>query len=930
MAKSSMTRSQRRRTERSALFEAPQRWTAVLAAFFLSGAAGLMHQVVWSKLLVGVIGATAYAQAAVLAVFMGGLALGAAIFGRRVDRCGHPLRTYVKLEILIGAYCLVLPWLLKAASLAYVAIATGFVDAPGLKLLLRLALALAIVAPPAVMMGGTLPLLARHLVGRAVDTQRAVARLYGLNSLGAVLGAGVAGFALLPFFGVYPSLVVASVLNFIAAALLVSGARTEQSGPVALAAQASDPSAEPERTYRPHQYAVTLIALALSGFAAMGYEVLFVRVIALSFGLSVYSFTVMLMCFITGISIGSLIIARVKVRRPLWLLGVSQFAVVIALLAMTPLIERLPYLIGLFRIQMHDSGGFELYQVGKAALCLAILLLPTTCLGLSFPLVAQIQVRRSPRLGGHIGSTYAWNTMGNVAGAVLTSIVLLPALGLLHAFHVNFAMNLLAGGLLLAVASETFVSRRLIATGAACGAVALYLALGSNWLQPLRLARNHLRMSTRPASFTAWKSRYVSSEDEASHFMIEDDAHATILVYGDYEQIRLYVNGKPDASTNRDLPTQMFLAHFPLMLRPDARSLCVIGHGSGITAGSALRHPLEHADIVEISRGVLNADALFAELNYNVLDDPRVHVHEEDGQSFLRTASRKYDLIISEPSNPWVAGIAGLFTVEYFEDIRDALTPSGVAAIWFHEYEQDDDGVQLVLRSIQSVFPHLEVFRSPDYMDIIVVASLEPIEPDFAAMEDRFDDPAIRNDFSRIRICNLGGVLMQHSVSDERLPTLLKPGPLNTVWNARLEYSAPRAYFNRSSSRFLRDSDSMYSTETLGEDTLLAAYMAYRRTEGEPMTAAELEDIAGTAEFQGWSNRTHVAPVMRELALNAPQSQGTPSRPSRGLIASPSTMGLSEANYWYTRFTDVGQPQAARPFGRRVNRLNAESEKGDR
>ena len=199
----------------------------VFAAFLLSGLAGLMHEVVWAKLLVQLIGATAYAQAAVMAVFMGGLALGSVLFGRRSDHSERPLRTYVVLEFLIGAYCLLLPLLLYLAGLGYVSLATHFFEFAGLKVLFRFALVILLVLFPAVLMGGTLPILARHLVVWVEETRRQVASLYALNSLGAVLGAGLAGFVTLPMFGIYPSLAAASLLNFAAGALVLGPARRE-------------------------------------------------------------------------------------------------------------------------------------------------------------------------------------------------------------------------------------------------------------------------------------------------------------------------------------------------------------------------------------------------------------------------------------------------------------------------------------------------------------------------------------------------------------------------------------------------------------------------------------------------------------------------------------------------------------------------------
>ena len=906
----------------------------VLAAFCLSGFAGLMHQVVWAKLLAGLIGTTAHAQAVVLAVFMGGLALGSVLFGRRVDRRGAPLRTYVVLEVLIAAYCLVLPLLLAATESGYVILAGYFFESTTFTFSLRFSLAFLLVLLPAVLMGGTLPVLCRYLVVSVDQTRKWVASLYSLNSFGAVLGAATAGFVTLPLFGVYASLAVASLLNLAAAGLLLKPARSE--APLASTVDTTEapqvlevPSQSTPLLYGKTQYQATLVALALSGFAALGYEVLFTRVIALAFGSSAYSFTVMLMSFITGISLGSAIISRIRVERPLWLFGISQLLVVVALLAITPFISRLPYLIGLLRIELQDlEFGFELYQLGKVGLCLVFLLLPTTMLGFAFPLVAQIQARRSPDIGYRVGSTYAWNTMGNVLGAVLTGLLLLPGLGLLGAFHFNLGLNLAAGLTILLVASEVRGKRRVVAGVAVTVSAVVYVTLGLGWLDPINLAPNHLRMSAGPdatasaaqktrhptSSFEAWKQHYVVKPDKAKYYYFEEDAQTTVLVINSGRRVYLYVNGKPDAGTAGDLPTQVLLGHLPMFLVPDARKVLVIGHGSGITSGSMTRHPVEQVDIVEISPGVLNADSIFAEFNYGVLDDPRVRTHLDDAQSFLRAVPRSYDLIISEPSNPWVAGVAGLFTREFFQAMSDKLNPDGLAAIWFHTYEQSDEGVELVMRTIKSVFPYAIVGRSPDYKDIIIIASNDPIQPDFEAMENRFDRASVRNDLASIGIPNLASLMILYTLTQERYSSVLPAGPLNTIAHQHLEYKAPISHFYDRSSTFLKRIDPLRSGAPT-DSMILGRYLKYRTAVGEPVRYDELEDMLRRAY------RKRAARVLGSLTLTEGVLSQPPDRPARGLLPNPVTAGKYEATFWKYRFQKEGRPDLALPYSLRLQAL---------
>lgn len=860
-----MTRRERRAAQRSqtdprrvAARAAP---AAVLAAFFVSGVAGLMHQVVWAKLLVQLIGATAYAQVAVLAVFMGGLALGAAWFGRRVDRHGRPLRTYALIEVAVAAYCLLLPLLLAAVSSAYLTLAARALESSGLTLLLRAALAALVVLPPAVLMGGTLPLLARSLIGRVEDTQRLVADLYALNSLGAVLGAGLAGFLTLPLLGVHASLAVAAALNGVAALLVWRRARHE--GGAAPAATPVPPAAAP--VYRPDQYRGALAALALSGFAAMGYEVIFTRLIALACGASTYSFTVMLMAFISGIALGSAIASRLRAPRPLWLLALAQLAVVVTLLATTPAIARLAYAVGRLRVATLADGDFTLYVAGQAALCLAVLLLPTTCLGLGFPLVARVQARQPEDLGWRIGSTYAWNTIGNVLGATLTGALLIPWLGVLGAFHVALACNAAAGLLLLAVAGEAAPRARLAAATGALAVALLYLAAGSGWTDPIRFARAHLRLREGPpagadaaaqaqhpaTSFAAWQRAFVIRPEAHPAFFFAEDAHATVLAYEQEGTRWLVVNGKPDASTAGDLDTQLLLGHAPLFLAPQARAVLVIGYGSGITVGAALRHPVERVDVVEISPAVMAADAMFADANEHALADPRVRVFADDGQSFVRAAPARYDVVISEPSNPWIAGIGGLFTVEFFTAVRDALAPGGAFVCWLHTYEQSDDNVALILRTLQAVFPEVTIFADRDFGDAIAVASRQPLAPDFAAMEARFATPAVRANLARLGVPNLAALLSHQRISPARLRGLLGDGPLNTAAHERLEYLGPRAVYAHDMSYLLEEADPLLAGAAPPTDVLLDQYLAERRRRGAPLPDEQLEAAARYVEQLG-------------------------------------------------------------------------------
>lgn len=248
---------------------------------------------------------------------------------------------------------------------------------------------------------------------------------------------------------------------------------------------------------------------------------------------------------------------------------------------------------------------------------------------------------------------------------------------------------------------------------------------------------------------------------------------------------------------------------------------------------------------------VCEPKTVFAPHNYDALDDPRVRVYEDDGVSFLRTTPRRYDVVISEPSNPWMADIADLFTVEFFETVRERLNPGGVFTFWFHTYYQSDATIQLVLRTLAAVFPHAIVFADDDEGNLIVLASEEPLQPDFAGMERRFSDPGVRDDLARLGMTNLAGLLTHHRFSEERFRALLGEGPVNRSSHQRLEYAAPRSFFFGEHSFFVERRDSMIRPDDKPADLLLDRYMAHRRSVNRPLSRQALVEAARYVKSRG-------------------------------------------------------------------------------
>ncbi|MCC6405990.1 MAG: hypothetical protein IT453_02405, partial [Planctomycetes bacterium] len=653
----------------------------------------------------------------------------------------------------------------------------------------------------------------------------------------------------------------------------------------------------------------TLCALGLSGFAAMAYEVVFVRVIALGFGSSTYSFTLMLIGFISGLGIGSLVVSKLRVRRPLWWLAASQLGAAAAMASMMPFVERLPYWSASLRAAFTGSpNGFGAYLVGQGAIVLALLVVPTALIGIGFPLVAYLQAAASPRVGSKVGSTYAWNTIGNVLGTLMTTLVLIPTIGIGGALHVALALQIVAGGILLAFALGAKPVERGVAILGTAAVMLVYAIFGRGWHTTLNHAADHLRLREGPppnatdaqrdvhplASFDNWKKRYVIDLERWPNHVLAEDPDTTVLAIGREREAYIYVNGKGDASAGpMDMLTMEMLAHAPLMLLPHAKSVCLVGYGSGVSCGSALQHPIDSLDLVEISEGVLEADPVFRTLNRGALSDPRVTVFREDARTFLRTTPKKYDLILSQPSNPWIAGIGSLFTVEYYRDAAARLNPGGAMCIWFHQYEQSDEAVELVLRSAHEVFPHVQIFFSYS-SEVIAIASLEPLAIDFAAMEAHFDRAPLRRDLARVAFVDLASFLAYHAVADSRAAMLFGPGPLNTDDHQRLEYMGARNLFFGTEASILLTQDGYTRAADGSSDYLLERYAAWRAAQGDPLVR---EELAYTAALIGQvlMPEHRMTQALLAFAEQLPLATKPPTKVARGAAPALETLDFAEA-----------------------------------
>ncbi|MBX5483354.1 MAG: spermidine synthase [Myxococcaceae bacterium] len=822
----------------------------VLGFLFVSGGTALVYQIVWSKYLANQLGNSGQAHSVVLATFMGGLALGAWVFGRHADRVKSPLAMYGLLELGTGLYALAFPAILSALGAAYLWIAPALPE--GARIIPKLLLAASSLVVPTMLMGGTLPALARHFTENLGGMQRELARLYALNSLGAALGVFVSGVRLLPNFGLSATSTGAAIVNIGLAAGVLVLTRGRAAPPVARAEEADADSAAlmyPRRAVR-----AALWGVAFSGFTSMLYEVTWIRILAITQGASTYAFSLILTAFILGIGLGSYWLSTREDTGALRLFGRLQLLLVMALCLAVPLYVRLPWLFWRARYLLHRTvDAWPLYQLFTFSFCCLVLLVPTFFMGAAFPAAARVATAKISELGTKLGGVYLWNTVGTISGAALGGLVLLPAIGMEGNILLGIGCNVAAGLYALWADGEKIKSRVNLGFGAALVVGLVVLGSEAGWSKVFSNSGAIHLWSRPPSTFQKYQDWVM---DGVALRYRKDDTFATVVVAETPKGHRyIRMNGKTDASNGADIKTQILAGHLGALFHArEPKNVLLIGSGAAITAGSILAHPIERLDLVEISPAVLEAAQLFAPDNRNALADPRTHVHIEDAKTFMALAPYKYDLVISVPSNPWVAGVSGLFTREFFQKTRDHLADDGVLVQWLQTYETSESMVALVVRTLRETFPYATTWEALP-ADLVLLTSRQPMTLDVAKLEERMSRPEVKADLARADVVDVATLLSMQVHSPEGQLEFAGEGPINTDDLNLLEYGSPIALFIDHED-MLRVKDERRAPDG-GRRLFFAQYLAQH-----PLTAEEAEHIF----VQHEKHRRWIDPLVRASA----------------------------------------------------------------
>jgi predicted membrane-bound spermidine synthase len=804
-----------------------KRWYLLFALFFMSGISGLIYESIWSRYIKQLVGSAATAQILVLALFMGGMSIGALLSGRLLSRTRVPVVAYGIIEGLIGLYALAFPTVFAWASrFAYDVLfpALGGGTSVGLA---KWAIAGSLILPACILLGMTFPLMSVGILRRErTNPGQVLAILYFTNSLGAAFGAMLSGFGLVPSVGLPGALMVGAALNIFIMLLALTDRKPT---PRIEGVKADSDEARTQRNQMVMLYLAVAFGTGLSSFM---YEIGWIRLLSMILGSATHSFEVMLSAFVFGLALGGFWVRKRmdRFKRPELALAVVQMVMGLSAIATLPayllavqsmgfmmdeasgdswfLVEQLRHLL---MAGERTIGAWYRFNILRYLLCLLIMLPATFCAGMTLPLLTHVMLKRGQPEGA-VGQVYGVNTMGAIIGAVMAGLVLMPLIRLKGVIVIGALVDLLLG---LALIRGEIRSKRgnaltpRLLNRAAIGAVFVTIAGLVFPIDPMVLTATVFRHGrTRlPSDYDILS--YVDGRT-ASVTVVDNTAHDSYHI--------IYTNGKPDASVILDRypadrdpmdgpdiagdePNQFLVGLIPLMAKPDSKHGALIGFGSGVTCHTILGDPyLERLDTVEIEREMVKGSRFFMPVNYRAYTDDRSHIWFDDAKAYFAAAGFKYDFIVSEPTNPWVSGVSSLFTVEFYREAKRYLKEGGVLAQWLQGYELSDRLLISVLAAIDQEFEDYLVVRIGS-RDWVILSS--PDRPIGQLSEEPLEWAGTQEAFEMLGIHDVGQIDGLIIANKRMLHPFLADETPNRDSHPILDTGAERERFLRSSAEFL-------------------------------------------------------------------------------------------------------------------------------
>ena len=779
---------------------------ALYALFFLSGAAGLMYESIWTRYLALLVGHSAYAHILVLTIFLGGMAVGSFIVGRYSERLRNPLLWYAVVEAGVGVLGLLFhPTFRAVSAAAYDSIFPALVASPGAQSTVKWLLAASLILPQSILLGATFPLISAGILRRWTFRPGAVLSwLYASNSFGAAVGVLLAGFYLVSHFDFPGTLAFAAALNFAAAAItlaLVSQWK-EAFAPPASANFERLEIVLPGLASRGQMRGLLLGAAFGTAVASFAYEIAWIRMLSLVLGSATHSFELMLSAFILGLALGALWVSSRadRWRDPMRALGLVQCAMGALSVATLPLyMQSFTWIAKFIDLFAKTSAGYAGFTIARYGICLAVMLPATFCAGMTLPLITRILYHDGANEAA-IGEVYAANTAGSIVGVQLAGLALLPVLGLKLLVIAGGALDVAIGLVLLYIALPRGATSRtpMLAT----------LLLASTLVF---LGASRVRFDRGLLASGVYRFGGLPAPGDFTTTFYKDGRTATVTVRHSREgSLIISTNGKPDASVDSDwvapdaartkrrslvddVSTQVLLPLIALAHAPQARNAAVIGQGSGMTSHFLLGSPtLRQLATIEIEPEMIRASTAFRVVNYRVFTDHRSRFVVDDARSYFAGAGRRFDLIVSEPSNRWVSGVAGLFTTEFYARIKRYLAPGGVFAQWMHLYEMNDSLVLTMLAAVQQNFAAYDIYLTDD-SDIVVIATTAAAVP---APDWRVTQwPMLAEDLRNVSALTPASLDALHLADSRVLAPLVATVRANSDFAPVLDLSAERARY---------------------------------------------------------------------------------------------------------------------------------------
>ena len=751
----------------------------VAGLLFCSGACALIYQTVWMRQFRLIFGASTLATAAVLSIFMAGLGIGSALLGKRADVHPQPLRFYGNLELAIAATAALSQVLLWLVARIYFGAGGSVTLGLFFATIVRLILASVVLAAPTFLMGGTLPAVARGVESDDDGGRRRVALLYGVNTLGAVIGTLASTFFMLEALGNRRTLIVAVLLNALVGIIARNISVAPQPTPAVVAESSS-----------PKLNIPTLAAAAVVGFVFLLMELVWYRMLAPLLGGTTFTFGLILAIALLGIGLGG-------AAYSFWI-GSSRataggFAVTCCLEAVAIAIpfalgDRLAIEANLLRTL--GATGFSGFVISWTSIALIVVFPAAFVAGIQFPLLISLLGRGRDDVGRQVGLAYGWNTAGAIAGSLACGFGLLPLLSAPGAWRLAILLLAILGvaALIVATRERQFVSATFSVVLAGV-AIACAFALG-----PTALWRHSgigAGRSETPESINATRE-WVNSTRRTLVWDVDGRESSVALV--DSSDYAFIVNGKADGSARGDAGTQVMAGLIGAILHPNPRRSLVIGLGTGSTAGWLGAVPsMQRVDVVELEPAVIGVARACSAVNHDVLHNPKVHIRIADAREVLLAARDRYDIIFSEPSNPYRAGIASLFTEEFYRASAARLNESGIFLQWLQAYDVDSQTIRTIYATVSAVFPHVETWQT-DVGDLLLVATGRPMTYDFDSLRKKVSEQPFLGAMSYAwRVESLEGFLSHYVARDTLARTLAaQEEDLNTDDRPLIEFGFAR------------------------------------------------------------------------------------------------------------------------------------------